>query len=157
MKGLSCFDGSNVSETESQKYKATSYGSQPAHIEAAVKAAEYEVQLRLHDDEQRYTAALMQQKAALLQQEAELSKFQLQKHLQIERAKLRATKEEQSDYCLPPDLCDEQDSQQKRVQQYLDSAPAVGNLTQDAHDTATVNQTFSIPASNVHPSVFCLT
>ena len=114
LKGLSCSDGSNVSETESQKSKATSYGSQPAQIEAAVKAAEYEVQLRLHDDEQRYTAALMQQKAALLKQEAELSKFQLQKHLQIERAKLRAIKEEQSDHCMPPDLCDEQDSQQKK-------------------------------------------
>ena len=151
LKGVSSTGGSKVSKAGSQKSKATSYGSKPAQLEAAVKAAEYEVQLRLHDDEQRQKAALMQQKATLLQQEAELAKLQLQKQLQIERAKLKAIKEDQSDFSMPSDLFDEQDSQQK-VQQYLDSVPAVGNGIHDDQIAPAANLAISIPVSNIHPT-----
>ena len=49
---------------------------------------------------------------------------------------------------MPPDLFDEQDSQQK-VQQYLESTSAVENPTHDKCKAATMNHTYSIPASTV--------
>ena len=127
---------SRKSKGSTKVSRTSTRSSKSMKLEVAAKAAELEVQLRFHDEEQR--------------QEATLSKFRMKRDLEIARAKLGVIKEEQEGSLTSQLL--EEDSK-GRVQDYINKLPSADFVDNLGEPQFSLPPAQTVPGTSTRVSV----